>query len=316
MVDWRAIAPWLAAMVLLAAAIIGAGMAGEAFAVDKPSTGDQRRSYHFDAAGQDMPYRMYVPSNYDGSRPYPLVVVLHGGGGDENGVFENSTLRDVAEARRVVLVAPLGYSRFGGFGDIYPVMLSKAVAQQARELKTRSAQAGAADKPGAPARPDQPAAPDDIVEVPANQLIEARAGQLSEQDVMNVVSRVEAEYWTDPRRVYLMGNSMGGIGTTYLAAKYPEVWAAIAPSDGPIAAAGYPFDRLRTYKVAALFIHGEKDEHANPKWSKALADAAQAEGVDARFLQVPGGSHVKAWTMVIPQTFDFLLAHTKPVARS
>ena len=316
MVDWRAIAPWLAAMFLLAAAIIGAGMAGEAFAVDKPSTGDQRRSYHFDAAGQDMPYRMYVPSNYDGSRPYPLVVVLHGAGGDENGVFDNTTLRDVAEARRVILVAPLGYSRFGGYGDIYPVMVSKAVAEQATELKTRSAEAGAADRPGAPPRPERPAAPDDIVEVPASKLIDPRAAALSEQDVMNVVSRVEAEYWVDSRRVYLMGNSMGGIGTTYLAAKYPEMWAAIAPSDGPIAAAGYPFDRLRAYKVAALFIHGEKDEHAHPKWSKALADAAQAQGVEARFMQVQGGSHVKAWTMVLPQTFDFFLAHAKPASRS
>jgi len=35
-----------------------------------------------------------------------------------------------------------------------------------------------------------------------------------------------------------------------------------------------------------------------------------------RFLQVAGGSHAKAWTMVLPQTFDFFLAHTKPVGSS
>jgi dienelactone hydrolase len=109
---------------------------------------------------------------------------------------------------------------------------------------------------------------------------------------------------------------MGGIGTTYLAARYPEVWAAIAPSDGPIAAWSFPFARLRTHKVAALFVHGERDEHAHSKWSKALADAARAEGVDARFLLVAGGSHARAWTMVLPQTFDFFLAHAKPAGSS
>jgi predicted peptidase len=35
---------------------------------------------------QSMPYRLYVPENYDKSRAYPLVIWLHGGGsaGDDN----------------------------------------------------------------------------------------------------------------------------------------------------------------------------------------------------------------------------------------
>ena len=42
---------------------------------------------------------------------------------------------------------------------------------------------------------------------------------------------------------------MGGVGTLYLAVRYPEVWAAVAPAGGPIAAWSYPFERLRDFHV-------------------------------------------------------------------
>src|SRR6185369_17841318 len=36
--------------------------------------------------GRTMPYRLYVPENYDKQKKYPLVLYLHGGGGrgDDN----------------------------------------------------------------------------------------------------------------------------------------------------------------------------------------------------------------------------------------
>ena len=34
----------------------------------------------------------------------------------------------------------------------------------------------------------------------------------------------------DTRRICLVGHSMGRIGTRKLAARYPDVWAALAPS--------------------------------------------------------------------------------------
>jgi poly(3-hydroxybutyrate) depolymerase len=295
---------------MLAAAVLAAPLVQARAAA--PATGDQRRSYRFEAAGQDMPYRLYIPSRYDGTAPLPLVVALHGGGGDENAVFQESDLQKVAEARTVIVVSPLGYSRFGGYGDIYPFIVTRAVGQAATELRSRSGQAGAANRPGAPsAGPRGPAAADDFVELTASRTIEPEAGELSETDVINVIGLVRREYRIDPSRIYLMGNSMGGIGTMYLAARYPELFAAVAPSGGPVAAWAYPFARLRTHGVAALFVHGDRDENAHPRFSRALADAARAEGVDARLLIVPGGTHGRAWTMVLNETFDFFLAHRR-----
>ena len=53
-------------------------------------------------------------------------------------------------------------------------------------------------------------------------------------DAMEVLSEAERIYKTDQRRTYLTGHSMGGHGTWYLGATFPDRWAAIAPC------AGYP----------------------------------------------------------------------------
>lgn len=53
-------------------------------------------------------------------------------------------------------------------------------------------------------------------------------------DALEVLNHAEQLLKTDPQRTYLTGHSMGGHGTWYLGATYPDRWAAIAPC------AGYP----------------------------------------------------------------------------
>jgi len=78
-------------------------------------TGDLKRHYSFAEAGEIMPYHLYVPAGYTG-RPLPLVVALHGNGGDENSFFTQDTLRTLAEERGYLVVAPLGYRVDGRYG--------------------------------------------------------------------------------------------------------------------------------------------------------------------------------------------------------
>ena len=74
-------------------------------------TGDFERHYLFEAAGEIMPYRIYVPKAYNGSKPVPLVVALHGLGGDEDGWMDryNGQLPELAEKHGYIAVSPLGY---------------------------------------------------------------------------------------------------------------------------------------------------------------------------------------------------------------
>jgi len=53
-------------------------------------------------------------------------------------------------------------------------------------------------------------------------------------DALEVLNQAEQLLNTDSQRTYLTGHSMGGLGTWYLGATYPDRWAAIAPC------AGYP----------------------------------------------------------------------------
>jgi pimeloyl-ACP methyl ester carboxylesterase len=53
-------------------------------------------------------------------------------------------------------------------------------------------------------------------------------------DALEVLEDAQNRFKTDPQHTYLTGHSMGGHGTWYLGATYPDKWGAIAP------AAGYP----------------------------------------------------------------------------
>ncbi len=80
-------------------------------------TGDFKRHYLLKEAGEIMPYRLYIPPSYDGSKAFPMVLALHGLGGTEDGMFgPNYRALPEAEKRGYILVSPLGYRIDGGYG--------------------------------------------------------------------------------------------------------------------------------------------------------------------------------------------------------
>jgi dienelactone hydrolase len=81
-------------------------------------TGDFKRHYLLDAAGEIMPYHLYVPSTYNASKTYPLVVLLHGLGGTEDSFFDgyDRQVPALAERHGYIVAAPLGYRVDGFYG--------------------------------------------------------------------------------------------------------------------------------------------------------------------------------------------------------
>ena len=79
--------------------------------------GDFRRAYRSGVDGTLQPYRIFIPDRSDGS-PAPLVVALHGAGGDENDFFDDlpqSPLQLEAQRHGFFVVCPKGRGSQSGY---------------------------------------------------------------------------------------------------------------------------------------------------------------------------------------------------------
>jgi poly(3-hydroxybutyrate) depolymerase len=238
--------------------------------------GEHARHYAFTEAGEIMPYRVFVPSKYDGKTKLPLVVVLHGSGADSDTYFKlrGPVLTQEAEKHGFIVVTPMGYRPSGGWGR------------------------AAGPAPGGPAPGGAAtAAPD-----PGR----ARTAALSEKDAFNVIELVSKEYGTDPARTYLMGNSMGGGGTWFLGAKYPEKWAAIAPCAATTVGEGFPYEKLKGMPL--LYTVGEND---NVERSREMVRWAKEHGFEIPINEIKNGTHDMSIWINLPNIFNFFDKHAK-----
>jgi predicted peptidase len=65
-----------------------------------------------------------------------------------------------------------------------------------------------------------------------NEVVEKTGWHKTDPDVITILDTVLAKFQADTCRVYLTGLSMGGYGTWFYAARYPEKFAAILPIVG------------------------------------------------------------------------------------
>jgi len=235
---------------------------------------DQHRKYHFAAANVDTPYRLYVPTSWDGKSQLPLVVMLHGAGSDENWYVDanDKQLIHLAEQHGYILVSPLGYTRMGAYGT--PLRLPAVFGNPETAAKQRAA-----------VSPEQ-----------------ERTLELSEKDVINVIEIVLNEYPVDRSSMFLMGHSMGSGGTWYLGAKYAQYWAAIAPMSGPfVDETNYPWDSIR--KMPIFMTEGTG---ATPSLvgSKAMLAWMKERGFKIEYMEV-NADHGGMIPLVLPSVFNF-----------
>ena len=137
-----------------------------------------------------------------------------------------------------------------------------------------------------------------------------RNTELSAEDVMEVLQLVRHDYKIDDNRIYLMGHSMGGIGTWALGAKHPELWAAL----GPISGLGNPatIDTMR--HIPEIVVHGDADNVVPVGSSRMMVAAMKKLNVEVKYIEVPGGSHTDVAAPNMAAIFDFFEAHRKESA--
>ena len=236
-------------------------------------TGEQYRVYEFPVTGESIPYRLFVPESWTPTQQLPILITLRAGTSINNNHRDNNDLVRLARERGYIVISPLGYRGYRQpyYGSSYPV--------------------------------DRPAGPS----VPADGWT-AEENLRAEQDVLNVLALVAAEYNADTTRVFVHGQNPSGSAAMHLAAKYPDMISAIVVSSGPIVTASYPFENLQE-KVAVMMLHGDMDDQNTAAASERVTKELQDHGVEAEFHLVPGGVHLTAYLTFAKEIFDFLDQH-------
>jgi len=164
-------------------------------------------------------------------------------------------------------------------------------------------------------------------------------------DALEVLALAKKDLQPDPERIYLTGHSMGGHGTWFLGATYPDKWAAMAPCAGYPTLKGYgSADGLipdtsssavgqvllrssnqsdvpklaYNYKQLGVYIlHGDADETVSVNYARQMKTQLASFHADMSYYEYPGGSHWYGDQSVDWQPlFDFFKWHTIPVSKA
>jgi predicted peptidase len=120
---------------------------------------------------------------------------------------------------------------------------------------------------------------------------------------MAMLAEVEKAYKIDPKRIYLTGLSMGGMGTWSFAVAHPDKWAAIVPICGPGDAS-----KAATIKdLPCWCFWGDQDGFANKSMPKMI-DALKEAGGKPKSTEYPGVGH-NSWdkAYATKELWDWLL---------
>jgi len=101
----------------------------------------------------------------------------------------------------------------------------------------------------------------------------------------------------DPARIYITGQSMGGVGSWGAIARYPELFAAAAPVCGAWRVEDVP----KMASVPVWAFHGEKDPTVPVRFSRELTAAVTKAGGTAKYTEYPGVGH-DSWSKAYEET--------------
>lgn len=134
-----------------------------------------------------------------------------------------------------------------------------------------------------------------------------------EPQVMALIDLVRAKHQVDDQRIYLSGLSQGGAGTWAIAAKHPDLFAAIAP----ICGYGDP-DTVAPplVNMPIWTFHGDQDTVRPIEGTRKIVTALEARGAKPKFTVYPGVNH-NSWDNAYAEADlpGWLLSHTRPPAR-
>ena len=270
----------------------------------------QQRMYTFADTNEQLPYAVFVSSKVSKDKKNPLIVALHGLGGDQNTMMRANALQ-LAEEGGYIMVGPMGYNSGGWYG---------APARYGTGGRGRPGAPGAAGAPSAGAPPagaaQAPAAGRGAAPTAGGTALTdpVKLHEASEKDVMNVLDMIRKEFNVDENRTYLMGHSMGGAGSIYLGVKYASIWAAVgaeAPATSPAGLTPETYSLEPAKKIPMIVVQGDMDTLVPVAGTRLWIEKMKDLKMTYEYVEVPGGDHGSVLTTGAPDIFAFFATHTK-----
>ncbi len=233
----------------------------------------QARIYR-DSEGNTLPYRLFVPREYDASQSYPLILFLHGAG--ERGA---DNLGNITRASTL----PAGIWVLPEYQEKHPCFV--LAPQCPKGQKWVNVQWWSFSHKQEP-QPTQPL-----------------------RLALEILHAVLEEFNIDRQRLYVLGLSMGGYGTWDLITRYPTLFAAAAPICG-----GMPDDTAHLVTNIPIWVfHGDKDKVVPVDRSRNAIRELEKLGAKARYSEYQGVGHF-CWDLAVTEEgfAQWLFAQRRP----
>jgi predicted peptidase len=119
---------------------------------------------------------------------------------------------------------------------------------------------------------------------------------LSESSVLELILLLMEEYNIDSDRLVILGYSLGGSGTWYMAARHPHLFSAAIPISAPMEKATIPIIE----HVPLHIIHGENDELFPSSEVRSIYQEQKRGGAEVQLTIVPGAGHYQLARFINP----------------
>ncbi len=186
-----------------------------------------------------LPYRIFVPKDYDSSKSYPLVLCLHGAG-------ERGTDNEIPISKHSLAISWANPN----LQKKYPSII---VAPQCPKKKKWS-------------YVDWGKGPYSIDTIPVGKEM---------LTVLNLLDTLLNKFNIDENRQYVTGLSMGGYATWDIITRYPDRFAAAIPMSG----AGDPTKVILFKDLPIWSFHNTNDLTVPVKGSKSMVEAMENFGI-------------------------------------
>jgi len=228
--------------------------------------GYEAMEYASEKYNSNLPFRLFIPENYQECEKYPLVIFLHGAGrrGNDN----------ISQIKN--MEGPLAFAN-PEVQNKYP---SLVVAPQCPDNDNWRGTTYSGER--------IPKSLDDIRPSPTYLML------------MELLDSLLTNYKIDANRIYLTGQSMGGAGTWYIALDNPEKFAAIAPVCGWC----LPSEAGTIADLPVWAFHGALDKTIPPDGSRNMVKALKEVGnQNVKYTEYPNVGH-ESWREAFTEDTD------------